>query len=199
MTRLWSRMGEVYGGMWVNQFGDVGGSAWATWCKGMASMTANDIAKGVNHIIEQKPKFPPNLPEFMGLCGQDWEETLGLPGKEFLFPSLMNIACKPAQFGESKDLSSLNPAMYWIYSNIDIFNWRQMNCKDARKVFDVMYDKCIEAAKSGVEFAEAPLQIETEDQQREREYKAKRNDPAYMSKRKQAGISALAEMRRGLA
>ena len=64
-------MAEIFSSAWTSQYGAVGEGAWQTWCKTLSGLEMETVAAGVNRVISEKPKFPPNLPEFLALCGQD--------------------------------------------------------------------------------------------------------------------------------
>lgn len=184
----------------MKQNGEAGGEDWEMWCSALDKVCEGDIASAVNRIAHEMPEYPPSLPRFLKLCGLDLEKSIGLPGKELAFPYMMNFISKPPKrFGGQRDLSELNGAFYWIYQNLDIYVLRGEELREQRKIFNSVYDKCIELATTGHEFTEPPKLVEEGEKQKEREYKAKRKDPEYQSKRKQMAMAALAEMRRGLA
>lgn len=200
VTRIWERMGKIYKALWLKQNGEAGGEDWEMWCSALDKVCEGDIASAVNRIAHEMPEYPPSLPRFLKLCGLDLEKSIGLPGKELAFPYMMNFVSKPAnKFGGQRDFSELNGAYYWIYQNLDIYVIKGSELRDQRKIFNLIYDKCIELATTGHEFIEPPKLIEDGKAQKEREYREKRKDPVYVSKNKKIGMSALAQMRRGLA
>ena len=73
-----------------------------------------------------------------GFVRQDRERQLNLPGRDLAFPHLMNIVCK----GDREAVSKLSPALHWIYKNIDLFAWRRMETREARKVFQKFTTEC---------------------------------------------------------
>lgn len=196
IQKLWDVMAELFAN-WTVKHG--ASDEMGVWRSGLRGITEAQLRYGMAKAAEADREFPPSCGTFKSWCLELIEQELGLPGRELLFPHMMNLVSTFLGNSEQRDLSGLNPAMYWIYRNLDISRWKQMNLKESRAHFNGIYQQCVDKARTGFEFIDAPKLVETEDQQREREYKAKRNDPVYMSKRKQAGISALAEMRRGLA
>jgi len=189
-------MGEFYGASWVRQYGENGGSGWETWVKALSQLSIEEITTGVEMLFSNLPKYPPNLPQFREMCHGDIEQAHGLKGKEMEFAPFMNFVCRAPKLGEEKDFSVLKPVMYWIYLNIDSFNWRKMQCKDARAHFNRVYAQALQLAKEGFEFPDVPAQIETEDIQKDRQHKANKNNPEYVSKNRAAGKAAFAEMRK---
>lgn len=178
-------MGEIYGNAWTNQFGQAGEGAWETWCKAMDGLSVSQVSYGVNRVIDERPKFPPNLPEFLSLCGLNREQQMGLAGKDLSFPHLMNVACS----GDKRKISELNPALYWIYRKLDLFAWKRMETRQARKVFNALYDQALQASES--ELIEPPLLLEDPDEMAVRQRQASEARPEYVSKRKQAAASAI--------
>lgn len=68
VARLWQRMGEIYGAQWVNQFGQVGESAYETWCLALQDLSEADIRGGLSLLLKRESKYTPNLNEFRSLC-----------------------------------------------------------------------------------------------------------------------------------
>jgi hypothetical protein len=191
-------MGEIYGAAWVNQYGENGGSGWATWCKALAGMSINDIAAGVERLFDDLPRYPPNLPQFRDLCIGNVAEKIGLDSEEAAYLALLGFVTSMPPFGKQKDFSVLPPAMYWMYKNINAYSWARMNEKDSRTVFARKYKEAIRLAKGGHEFERPPLQIETEEEQKGREHAEKMKDPIYAQKCRQKGLDVLRELRAGM-
>ncbi len=189
-------MGEIYGHLWVSQYGNGGGTGWETWCTALEGMTADQIKTGVQRLMVEMPKFPPSLPEFLRMCGADGETQAGLPGRELAFPLVMNIASRPVEFGKGRDLSGLSPALYWIYKHLDLYQWKRMSTREARKVFNAVYDQCIQAAANGETFVEPPVLIDSSEKMAGRAAKGAADNPENLSKRKAKGRAAIAEMRK---
>ncbi len=192
-------MGEFYGAAWVNQLGDVNGSAWKTWCNGLKRFSVDEIAGGVHKWLDEMPKYPPSLADFTNYCRGSVEDRLGLEGRELEFTKLMNFVTRPPNFGEQRDMSQLNPVMYFVYCNLDIYNWRRMNLRDSRSEFNRIYDRAMKLARNGYEFPSPPPAVETSEVQSARRNKQNSCNDQYQSKRKAVGKAALAEMRKLLA
>ena len=74
-TRVWQRMAEIFGSAWTSQYGAVGEGAWQTWCKALSGLEMETVAAGVNRVISEKPKFPPNLQNFWLCAGRTGAAT----------------------------------------------------------------------------------------------------------------------------
>ena len=183
-------MAEIFGSAWTSQYGAVGEGAWQIWAKALANIAPEVTAVAVNLLVERPSKFPPNLPEFLALCGQDRERQLSLPGRELAFPHLMNIVCS----GDKKAIGQLSPALYWIYKNIDLFAWRRMETREARKVFSDVYDRALKVSDN--DLIPPPAQLDSPEEMENRKRKANEAAPEYVSKRKQAANSALENLKR---
>lgn len=73
MRRIWQRMAEIYGHRWTSAFGDdAGQGAGVTWAKGLAGLSLDQIARGIEAVVLSADGWPPPLPEFRALC-------LGIP------------------------------------------------------------------------------------------------------------------------
>lgn len=81
MDRLWIRMAEIFGHKWTSQYGD---TPLDTWSNRLGSMTAEEIAYGVNACASSSLQWPPSLPDFCGLCKPDLR-AMGVPDEETAF------------------------------------------------------------------------------------------------------------------
>lgn len=66
--RLWVRLSEIFGAVFVTQYGDVSGEARQTWKQGLEQYSEDQIKRGVQHCLNWRKDFPPNLPQFLELC-----------------------------------------------------------------------------------------------------------------------------------
>ena len=194
IQELWDLMAEIFDD-WTRKHGEFDSGAWFA---GLRGVNEKQLKFGIARAVESKRPFSPSLPEFKAWCLGEVEQVLEIPNKADLFVWMMNFVAPAVGNAKERDLSQLNPAMYWIYKKIGLREWNMMNLREAREHFYRVYDQCIEAYRYGDKFDPPPVQIETEEQQKEREYKINRKDPAYISKRKQVAMNALAEMRIGL-
>lgn len=74
MATLWTRMGEIYGYTWIRSYGSLKddrgrlSATVETWRKGLAGLTPQQIAHGLNRCLREGNDFPPSLPTFYGYC-----------------------------------------------------------------------------------------------------------------------------------
>lgn len=74
MATLWTRMGQIYGHRWFSAYGEYAqadGRATntvETWRKGLAGITPEQVAAGLEACLAQGAEWPPTLPEFRKLC-----------------------------------------------------------------------------------------------------------------------------------
>lgn len=69
IRRLWERMTEIYGHRWTSAYGeDAGKGAGVTWAKGLAGLSVEQIATGVDAAVSSTEGWPPTLPEFRAMC-----------------------------------------------------------------------------------------------------------------------------------
>src|SRR5690606_24389157 len=65
---LWTRMAEIYGHRFTSPFGDSESHAARTWAKGLAGVTPQQLANGLEACIVSADPWPPTLPEFRARC-----------------------------------------------------------------------------------------------------------------------------------
>ena len=68
MTRLWQRMGELFGNQWELNFGKAGGPSYRTWMEGLADYSELQLKNGLEQCRTFDSGFVPNLPQFARLC-----------------------------------------------------------------------------------------------------------------------------------
>ena len=68
ITTLWERLGESFGSSFLNQYGDVGGSAFQTWTMGLIDLTPAQIEKGFINCLRSESKYAPTLKVFREHC-----------------------------------------------------------------------------------------------------------------------------------
>ena len=65
IARFWQTMSGIFFNKWTTQAGD---SPSKVWINGLADLSADDIATGINACATRVDKWPPNLPEFRAMC-----------------------------------------------------------------------------------------------------------------------------------
>ena len=68
VSRLWTRMTEIYGHKWTTNYGTPADGAFDTWTKALADLTSEQIAQGVRRCMSRADEWPPTLPAFRQLC-----------------------------------------------------------------------------------------------------------------------------------
>jgi len=58
-------MAKIYGHKWTSSYGKVDDG---TWAKGLAGVTLQQLADGLEACVINNFDWPPSLPEFRGLC-----------------------------------------------------------------------------------------------------------------------------------
>jgi len=59
---------SLYGRQWEASYGHVDGEAFMDWNEALQSVKLDDIARGVQAIIDEANDFPPNLIKFLRMC-----------------------------------------------------------------------------------------------------------------------------------
>lgn len=68
VTKLFARFAAMYGKHWLDMWGDVPiAEVKAAWAADLGRFSGDQLRKALDHCKSQC-KFPPTLPEFVGLC-----------------------------------------------------------------------------------------------------------------------------------
>jgi len=184
MARLWLRMSEIYGSQFANQYGEVGGEAFQTWCLALQDMTTEMIYSGFQKLLERERTFVPNLNEFRKLC-QVTAEDLGLPSLEAAYLEACNNAHRVMAAKWS------HPGVYHAGKAAGWFELRSESAQKTRPAFRAAYDDICKRLKAGEVF-ELPERDSTrlEHHRNGKQVNTEEN--------KAAGRAALANLKRGL-
>jgi hypothetical protein len=68
MVTVWERLGEMFGPLFENGYGDAEGSAIETWTRGLADYSETSIRAALDLLVAWEKPFPPTLGEFANLC-----------------------------------------------------------------------------------------------------------------------------------
>ena len=64
-SKLWLRMGELYGHKWASQMGTAPSEL---WLKALSGLSDEQVKVGVNACLYSEDQWPPSLPEFVARC-----------------------------------------------------------------------------------------------------------------------------------
>lgn len=145
MTQLWLRMSEIYGAQFANQYGEVGGESFQTWCLGLRDMTEAMIKKGFTKLLQRESAFVPNLNEFRKLCLTTPEE-LGLPSMEAAYLEACNNGHRVLGAKWS------HPAVYHAGKSVGWFELRNRIAKETRPMFKAAYEDICQRVMKGEVF-----------------------------------------------
>lgn len=70
MVDVWEKMGDIFGQLWENNFGNADGSGIQTWTAGLAHYSETSIRAAVDLMKAWPSKFPPTLGEFAEIARQ---------------------------------------------------------------------------------------------------------------------------------
>ena len=128
-------MAEIYGGRWTGSYGDNPNEGAAlTWAKGLAGLTGEHLASGINACITCADPWPPTLPEFRLRC-------LGVPA----------FAAVRADAGKQDGFTRL----VWQY--LDGHRYRMASSDMADRLLREAYDQAREHVMRGGALPEAPV------------------------------------------
>lgn len=145
MTQLWLRMSEIYGAQFANQYGEVGGEAFQTWCLGLRDMTEAMIKRGFTRLLARESAFVPNLNEFRTLCLPN-PEDLGLPAVEIAYREACNNGHRVLGANWS------HPAVYHAGKAVGWFELRSEPDSRTRPRFKTAYAAICQRVMAGEAF-----------------------------------------------
>lgn len=134
---LWVRMAEIYGYRWTSAYGeDPSGGAAATWAKGLAGLTGEQLAAGLGSSIASADPWPPTLPEFRLRC-------LGVPS----FAAVRNDTGRRDGFTR----------LVWQY--LDGHRYRTSSADKSDRLLREAYDQAREYVMRGGKLPEEPVAV----------------------------------------
>lgn len=142
--RLWLRMAEIYGHRWTSAYGvDVSTGAGGTWAKGLAGLSAQQIAAGLGAAMASADPWPPTLPQFRAMC-------LGIP-------TLAAVACQLSKPG-----AEATPFVRLVWQNLDGWAFRHADQREADRLLRAAYEIACEHVMRGQPLPEPSLGIEAD-------------------------------------
>lgn len=142
VARLWTRMTEIYNHRWTSANGeDPRGSAGQTWAKGLAGLTPQQIGRGLEAAIARGDGWPPNLPEFRGLC-------LGIPDFAEVNRELLCV-----------ESAKRTPFARLVWTCIDGYAHRHAPARDAERMRREAYDLACDHVMRGGELPAEPVAV----------------------------------------
>lgn len=141
MRRLWQRMSEIFGPRWTSAFGeDAGGGAGQTWAKGLAGLTVDQVAAGVEAVIVAGQDWPPMLPVFRAMC-------LGIPPVETILDYFRKTAGRRDPSGFER--------LVWSY--VDGWTFARARSADADAMIRAAYGQAREFVLRGGQLPPDPI------------------------------------------
>lgn len=157
-TRLFAKLGLLYGHKWVSIYPDqdVLVEAEKAWGEALAGFSLDDIKRGIDKSVDVYPSWPPTVGEFKKLCQVD-PSSIGLPSVETAF---REVTSTTLPFGETSKVYSHGLILAIINDDaIDTYNLSRMPSDKSMKIFKPIYNKYVSRAIAGEEF-ELPIMIE---------------------------------------
>lgn len=73
--KFWVRMTQIFGYRWASNFGP---EPTKPWVDVLGRLSCEEIARGLNRIVELRLEWPPVLTEFLGMCDPPKEKTIAI-------------------------------------------------------------------------------------------------------------------------
>lgn len=90
MTDVWESLGAAYGAKFLNQFGDIDGDGFRSWCNFLQELTPEQLDQGLVNLFRDKPQFAPDANEFYKYCTD--LSSFGLPDERKAYLEAMKHA-----------------------------------------------------------------------------------------------------------
>lgn len=136
-------MTAIYAHRWTAPHGesaDGEASSAGTWAKGLAGITPQQLAAGLEACIVRADPWPPTLPEFRAMC-------LGVPSLLAVREDLQRVDAKRAPFSRL------------VWRHLDAFAYRRAEGKAAARMLAEAYDAAREAVMRGCPLPEPVLEL----------------------------------------
>lgn len=159
MRTLWVRMAEIYGHRWTSSYGAEANpeGAAGTWAKGLAGVSAGQIAEGLRACLASAEPWPPTLPEFRAM-------SLGIPS---LSAVKLGIKC-----------GDMNAFARLVWQHIDGYRYKQADYKTADRLLQEAYDIAREYVMRGGELPPEPVGEIAHDEPKRPEFPETREERA---------------------
>lgn len=152
MTTLWARMGEIFGAKWVNQYGDLDGSAFETWTQVLHDLEPAQIKQGFINLCRDNPQFIPDALEFREYCVS--MASFGLPPERQAYLEAMHHA------HEWQTWKWSHHAVYVALKLSGIADMRRLTEKESAPIFYRNYKIVCRKVMAGLPYEEPiPLAI----------------------------------------
>lgn len=150
LRRIWERMAAVYPNRWRAAMGESpqgeGGKLTVygdTWAKGLAGLTVEELARGLESCLSRADAWPPTLPEFRALC--------------LAIPSLAQV-----REDLTREHQDREPFTIMVGRRLDSHRYRQAPTHEADRQLREAYDDAREARMKGAPLPEPLPQLDQE-------------------------------------
>lgn len=140
-------MADVYGHRWVSSYGaDPQAGAGATWANGLADLTADQLATGIEACMTSADPWPPTLPQFRAMC--------------FDIPALATVRMRFMQQLRQRDPLVTEPFDRLVWQFIDGYRIRQVSSDQAERMVRDAYEIAREHVMAGGALPEPSVAVE---------------------------------------
>ena len=125
IDELWLRMSKMYGHKFTSTYGTLDDG---TWCRGLSDLAPAQLGVGLSRCVTRKDPWPPNLPEFRGMC-LPTAQDLGIPDVDEAY----QLATVRSNSGNRQE------AVQRVVDLIGVFELRTGSIKKMKPIFDRAY------------------------------------------------------------
>lgn len=140
---LFGKFAEIYGHKWASSYGEIGNGSDATWAKGLAGLSGEQLAQGLSACLLRNDPWPPSLPEFRAMC-------CGIPSLEAVQAELMRPGAEQSGF----------LVLVWAY--VDAYRLARADQAKADRMVAAAYGIAVERVMRGEPIPEPVLRLTAE-------------------------------------
>lgn len=177
-------MAAIYGHRWVSSYGDDPRSMTGdTWAAGLAGLTGEQLARGLEACIATSEPWPPTLPEFRVLC-------FDIPNRQAIGREITAyLSWRPTlNVDDQATAPCISRFTRLVLQFLPAHQYRHESAKVADRLLDSAYAEAREHVVRGGELPEEPAAVIGEPERREKTPEERERDRA-------AAQKAIAEMR----
>lgn len=108
------------------------------------------IRAGLARCRSHNSPFLPSIGQFVEWCNESAEVAAGLPSETIAYRAFIDVMRAPSY---AKDWAAHHPAVFWVYSQIPVFDWNHMVEKESRKEFNALWSEARKMAREGFNFS----------------------------------------------
>lgn len=148
-------MGSLYLQKWTTSFpaGEIDpGNVWAACLRGL---TADDVKRGLNAMVEKRLEWPPSAIDFLMLCSKNDVPSVGLASQGLISALSEPLSCR--------SWHNHHPCVYWCYTQIGSFDCNNLKTSELIARVKELWPLAVEAYNRGEIVIPESLRLEKKE------------------------------------